>query len=908
MEIGSLEGRLADWAQTGRQKASKFRRRGADVVGKPDTSPAAPTSTSAGDISREARLLVRVARALGLDPEGGPDGPVLPDGPALMDAATSAASSASLVRYLSCGLNYDEAFVASVRDIMRAGEWHRARALSDALGRSGQKDLSNLCLGLTAHRREWHELAVQQWAEVSDDLLMRTVPLEAVESHLAESRPDSESRVPLLVAALPDDGDLGTRVEVAGRLLAYNMVDLAAEVAGSIPADAELSAGHRTTLALLGEAQQSADEDAVYDATIGVIDYRQPDSRRSSSNIGDYIQTLAVLGNLARRRDLRFFGDPDLADFVTELQQVVPSHLQVSGDERRVKLLPIHRDFSSVQALPRPTWFIAFGWHMHSLFGLRYDFPYHHNIRPLFLSWHLNRPEVLTPPVVEYLKRYGPIGCRDWTTVFVLLSAGIDAFFTGCVTSTVDGAVPDTGTVDESAKVVGAVDLTPARMKKIKAPYEEFRHASDDVVGLGLADGLGLAQDTLVHYKRHYRRVVTSRLHSYLPATSLGIPAKFVPRKPGDPRFAGLRDMTPDSPSFVAMRDGLRDLLQQALSLVTGDLDEDQVYEQWRAITQPMVDDAKRRYSGPAMARPLHADLDAMVATIRSEAVSFNSNGDETSASIDVALSCDENLADVLPVTVESIVSNASRPLHLWIMTRGLDQAYWGWLAAAFPTTEFTFLPCDHVNYGDVLRMIKHITLSTMDRLLLPDLLPDVDRITYIDVDALVLGDVVDLAGTDLQGHPLAARASWYPGHLWWWKAAMDLDPERADDLRRTIAAKQGLGHQAFNAGILVLDLAAMRRDHFTQTYLPYVEHYGLNDQDVLMAYTGAGRLDLDPTWNFWPVMELGAEPNIVHYVGASKPWGELVTPYDELWKTRFAAVKSRASWPPPQCHSKTHD
>ena len=84
----------------------------------------------------------------------------------------------------------------------------------------------------------------------------------------------------------------------------------------------------------------------------------------------------------------------------------------------------------------------AFGWHMHPLFDLRYDFPYHPNIRPLFFSFHVNRLDMLTDEAQDYLRRYGPVGCRDWTTVYLLLSAGIDAFFTGCLTTTVDALFP----------------------------------------------------------------------------------------------------------------------------------------------------------------------------------------------------------------------------------------------------------------------------------------------------------------------------------------------------------------------------------------------------------------------------------------------------------------------------------
>ncbi len=91
---------------------------------------------------------------------------------------------------------------------------------------------------------------------------------------------------------------------------------------------------------------------------------------------------------------------------------------------------------------------VAFGWHMHSLFSLRFGLPYHPNINPIFVSFHLNRVQALTPETIEYLEAHGPIGCRDWTTVDLLLSAGVDAFFTGCLTTTVNAVFPELAEVE----------------------------------------------------------------------------------------------------------------------------------------------------------------------------------------------------------------------------------------------------------------------------------------------------------------------------------------------------------------------------------------------------------------------------------------------------------------------------
>ena len=62
---------------------------------------------------------------------------------------------------------------------------------------------------------------------------------------------------------------------------------------------------------------------------------------------------------------------------------------------------------------------------------------------PIFVSFHCNKRDLLTPDAVEYLRRYGPVGCRDWTTTHLLTSMGVPAFFSGCLTTTIGGVFPD---------------------------------------------------------------------------------------------------------------------------------------------------------------------------------------------------------------------------------------------------------------------------------------------------------------------------------------------------------------------------------------------------------------------------------------------------------------------------------
>ena len=51
------------------------------------------------------------------------------------------------------------------------------------------------------------------------------------------------------------------------------------------------------------------------------------------------------------------------------------------------------------------------------------------------------------------------------------------------------------------------------------------------------------------------------------------------------------------------------------------------------------------------------------------------------------------------------------------------------------------------------------------------------------------------------------------------------------------------------------------------------VEHYGLNDQDTMLAYVGPERCVLDPAWNALPILEDVTDPRIIHWASLGKPW-----------------------------------
>lgn len=780
------------------------------------------------------------------------------------------------------------AHVETVRGLCDAGLRPAARAFvlgAEPLVRD--PDLSALGRGLVLHSMTEFDLAWRELSRVDLDELRALVPVEAVTAALATGTPEA-------VAAAREIGGDGSGlasqdlVELAGRFLVTGHVDLARELGDLAETRDDLDPVNREALASLRRWTHPTAPPAPPPGRISlaVMDYHQPDHHRASRNVGDYVQTLAMLGNLVRFQDTRFHGEEGVGELMHELQGRVPAGLRIPGHAVDVQLTPVSRDFSSGDPVPEHTWMVGFGWHLHSTFRLAFGLPYHPHVHPVFVSFHLNRVRALTPEVVAYLQQHGPVGCRDWTTVDLLLGAGVDAFFTGCVTTTVDGVFPETGdTVRDPHPVVGAVDLKPVALHKIKRRKEVLTHAGAEYREASFAAATRAASDLLAHYQRRFDRVVTSRLHSYLPATSLGIPVRFRPPIAGDIRFDGLLDLTPDAPEFAAIRDDIRGLLADVHGWILSGLDEGEVYARWRDRTAPLVARARQRWTSPPAS--LGADEGGPISVPRHV---YGPHDEVTGPVTDVSVSIDGDLAAHLPTTLESVLAHTATGVRLWLTTRGLGEEFRSAFARAYPDLPVTFLVCDGLDQRPEL-----------DRLLLPVLADGVARLVHLDVDTVLEGDVADLAATDLGGHPFAARSGrGYAAELW--RTAGDqLAPRLASELRRTMSARHPFDLPVPDAGVLVLDLARLRADGLVETSLPLARRYGLDAAGALVLHAGADRVDLPPRWNTLPLLdppEAQDQASLWHFAGLGRPWDDEPVPGGDHWRrhAQLAAARLRSA------------
>lgn len=815
------------------------------------------------DRLRAARRAYRRVRGL--------PAPGVPPGPA---ARPVARAEATLFDRLSRGASLDDAAVATARDLVAADGIAAAVSFADALAaRPDTATAGHLAAGVVAVHRSLPELAAAEFAQVPPAAWRAHAPGEYLDAAYRTDRVAAVTVMRQLLAEQSAEIDAHGWFQVLRYAFAAGELELVrqafrrlVDAAGPEPPD--WAAAEIRWLRPWIDCEHAATAEPPPEGQIpfALIDYRQPSRAKTSKNIGDHIQTLAAIGHLARHRNVRLHGPDELADFVTQMQRQVRPDRRLDTPAADVRLYTAHRDASNYQAFPEGTWTLAFGWYMHPLFGLRHDFPLHPNLRPILVSFHCNKRELLSAEAIEYLRRYGPVGCRDWTTVDLLVSLGVPAFFSGCLTTTVDTLFADSTQPARRATIY--VDMPP---DKVPPGADTAKHSYGAVKRRELVDNLRDAVDLLRRYREGYTKLVTSRLHCYLPARSLGLTVDFQPKNRADVRFNGLIGI--DDAAFAAIRDGMLERLEPVLTAILAGRPEPEVYRIWREVNADDVAAAEARHTDvPPLPAP-SLDVSREARRIRAAAVA---SGPETSG-IDIVVPVNADDVGRLRHTLTSVLNKTSRPVRLTLPAWGCGEQQRVELAEAFPEVSMRWLPVDRLTRDTAL-------------LALPELLGDLDRVVVLPPAAVVLDAIAELADTDLDGHPLAARTSLGSassgfGRLY--RAARRLHPDAAaaHELYRRMHALHVFDFDAFDTDVLVLDLARMRADDVPRAFLPYLERFGLHTDEALMLYAGPNRVVLAPEWAHAPVNERLVDPRLVHWPGRAKPWRARYVAGRELWE-----------------------
>lgn len=797
---------------------------------------------------------------------------------------------------VAAGLTMEEAVCDYARNVKTPAERLQARSFVQSLyDNSSQKDIGALGFGTMLCQFGLFESAYHYFNEAGEEKAKSYAPFEYFESLFFVDIKKGLSQLKDYMAEQRETLPLETRLALMKVLATYTQVELLREETNILYADKKAMAAFNEADRDLVEwfnTQLNHNEPEVKSLpdtiNIAVMDYKLLDKSRTSRNRGDYVQTLAALSNLLRFQNIEYVGNTKLSNYLNSLKKHIQPHRQITTHAAKVQPVAIDRDFSSGREYPENTWLISNGWFMHRNFKGPVDFPYPKNVLPLMISFHIQDPDVLTEDVVKELKRIEPIGCRDWTTLYRLRDFGIKAFFSGCVTTTVGQVLPPaTGT---TKKKLAQVETKIDERKYLGWQVDQFIQVGEQVRGFDLVEGIEDARVMLEEYV-DYREVATSRLHCYLPARSMGLTVDFKPKNLADVRFEGLINL--DETAFNKIRNGIEDKLEITLKAILEGKNEKEVRQLWAEICQAEVEFAEKYATTYSKVTPSNIDVPKAVAALEASKITVGNNPRGKDV-VETALALDQNLEDMIPVVLQSLVDHTKREINAHVMTRGLGDAFRARMGKLFPEINFTFYNFDDVHYGDDIALLSHISVSTMDRLFLPEMLKDLDKVLYLDIDILIQGDVGELYDLNLGENVFAGKRT----RLKTWanmirpitRATLHFDPEKAWDIRKRLHDKADLTSRTFNAGILVLNLKLMRAENFTVEHMYLVEQCRMNDQDVFNIYSRDRVLEIDSEWNHVPSQDFNANPKIIHWAGPAKPW----KPEYVLLKNRFEATKAK--------------
>ncbi len=258
-----------------------------------------------------------------------------------------------------------------------------------------------------------------------------------------------------------------------------------------------------------------------------------------------------------------------------------------------------------------------------------------------------------------------------------------------------------------------------------------------------------------------------------------------------------------------------------------------------------------------------------------------------------ILVTLDRNYILPLQTMIVSILtSNKDAHISLYVAHSSLTDEDFDRIALAdingnleiFPISVDPSLLCD-------APILKRLSKESYYRLIAHEYLPEsVDRILYLDPDIAVINSLSPLYNTDLKGNYIAA-AGHFDGFLNWYN-------------KMRLGVKHNKDY--INSGVLLIDVASLRKLRNTHKIFDYVEKYAsklwLGDQDTVNAfYDGkilildtdkynldektfkkhSKRKDINAQW-------VRQNTVIVHYDGKNKPWNE---PYEgELGEYFFAA------------------
>lgn len=268
--------------------------------------------------------------------------------------------------------------------------------------------------------------------------------------------------------------------------------------------------------------------------------------------------------------------------------------------------------------------------------------------------------------------------------------------------------------------------------------------------------------------------------------------------------------------------------------------------------------------------------------------------------SIHIAFASDLNNIQFLAVALQSALQNFSPNKHYTIhcLVDALSFQQLIILNQICSSENVTLNILDVTKYAEKyegLFVDRHLSIATYWRFLLPDILPTVSKILYIDTDIIVNKDLAELFSTNLDGNYVAGCVD----------QAVSIC--EYGDFKKAKKKLRDIHYSDFthylNGGVLLFNLSLIRKDNMIEKLFQLAANnsFVFHDQDVMNIAFDGRKVILNECWNFTThtspsmytveqqkkMLQMIANRSygIIHYPGTIKPWNSSQGYLNSEWR-----------------------
>ncbi len=250
---------------------------------------------------------------------------------------------------------------------------------------------------------------------------------------------------------------------------------------------------------------------------------------------------------------------------------------------------------------------------------------------------------------------------------------------------------------------------------------------------------------------------------------------------------------------------------------------------------------------------------------------------------IPIFFAVDDTYIPILTVSLQSLIDNSSKENKYIIKILYIDVSEEN--IAKIKKYEKENVEIEFINLKNRLEKVlgklytrNYFSSTTYFRLFIPELYPQYDKVLYIDSDTIILIDIAELYNEEMGDNLVAAIPD---GAV----QTIEVFQEYVEKVVGVIDY-----NNYFNAGILLMNLAELRKYKFQEKFLYLLEKVKFEvaqDQDYLNRLCKGRVKLLDASWNRMPIMGVSNEQTkIIHFNLGFKPWHFDNIPYQEyFWK-----------------------